>query len=300
MTSADTTRGRFFYLFFLHHMTQAKHFSPSTQKFTPYPELNIVLAELINGQKKILKDNLIGIYLQGSFAIGDFDIHSDADFITVTKNEPSESEVIALRKLHKRIFEMKDKYPWAGHIEGSYFSNDLLANNNRCSEKTWYVDRGSDKLIQSNHCNTLVVRWTLYEKAVVLFGPEAKTLMEEVTSEALRKEIFTLVHYWGDMILKNPDDWNSHFYQSFIVLSYCRILYSLKTGKVHSKRASANWAKENLDQEWHDLIDRSWSGRPDPAASSQRSANPEEYKKTIAFLRYAIRKSKDFQQEQRL
>jgi hypothetical protein len=38
---------------------------------TPYPELNAVLSHLVEGAKSSLKDNLIGAYLQGSFAVGD-------------------------------------------------------------------------------------------------------------------------------------------------------------------------------------------------------------------------------------
>ena len=40
---------------------------------TPYPELNEVLALLVTSTQKVLEDNFIGFYLQGSFAVGDFD-----------------------------------------------------------------------------------------------------------------------------------------------------------------------------------------------------------------------------------
>ena len=40
---------------------------------TPYPELNQVLAELVSGIQRILEHDFIGAYLQGSFALGDFD-----------------------------------------------------------------------------------------------------------------------------------------------------------------------------------------------------------------------------------
>jgi predicted nucleotidyltransferase len=52
---------------------------------TPYPELNRVLKALVEGIQSILKDNFVGAYLQGSFAVGDFDIHSDVDFIALLK-----------------------------------------------------------------------------------------------------------------------------------------------------------------------------------------------------------------------
>ncbi len=51
---------------------------------TPYPKLNDVLGILVSSIQEILKDNFVGAYLQGSFAIGDFDIHSDVDFIVLS------------------------------------------------------------------------------------------------------------------------------------------------------------------------------------------------------------------------
>src|SRR5450432_717950 len=40
---------------------------------TPYGELNSVLAELVVGAQAVLGDNFRAAYLQGSFAVGDFD-----------------------------------------------------------------------------------------------------------------------------------------------------------------------------------------------------------------------------------
>ena len=43
---------------------------------TPYSELNTVLREFVNSAREILQNNFVGAYLQDSFAIDDFDIHS--------------------------------------------------------------------------------------------------------------------------------------------------------------------------------------------------------------------------------
>ena len=54
---------------------------------TPYPELNSVLEELVASVKAALGEAFVGAYLQGSFAVGDFDRHSDVDFIIVVSHE---------------------------------------------------------------------------------------------------------------------------------------------------------------------------------------------------------------------
>ena len=48
---------------------------------TPYQDLNVVLTRLVGGVQTALGATFVGAYLQGSFAVGDFDEHSDVDFI---------------------------------------------------------------------------------------------------------------------------------------------------------------------------------------------------------------------------
>ena len=60
---------------------------------TPYPDLNQVLHELVSSMQSALGSNLTGVYLQGSFAVGDFDVHSDVDFAVVVAHELLAAEV---------------------------------------------------------------------------------------------------------------------------------------------------------------------------------------------------------------
>ena len=55
---------------------------------TPYEDLNVVLRDLVTRVRHVLGDNFIGAYLQGSFAVGDFDIlESDVDFLILLKED---------------------------------------------------------------------------------------------------------------------------------------------------------------------------------------------------------------------
>ena len=52
---------------------------------TPYPEINCVLEELLSRVRAILGRRFVGMYLDGSLAIGDFEADkSDLDFVVVT------------------------------------------------------------------------------------------------------------------------------------------------------------------------------------------------------------------------
>lgn len=259
---------------------------------TPYHELNLVLLELVVGIWEILKENFIGAYLQGSFAVGDFDQHSDVDFIIVIKNELSENEIFALQQLHGRIYSFLS--PWAQHLEGSYFPKEVLQNSSRKGEKLWYLDNGSRSLVQADHCNSIVVRWVVREQGVTLAGPPPKKLVDPIPVKLLRMEILDVITDWGQEILDHPENYNNRFYQTFIVLSYCRMLHDLRAGSPGSKRIGAEWAKANLDPVWIGLIDRTWSGRPNPEVSVRTPADPDDFRDTLKFVEYVINESQAF------
>jgi len=256
---------------------------------TPYPELNGVLRNLVSSMQAALGSNLIGVYLQGSFAVGDFDIHSDVDFIVAIENELSEDDVETLQVMHERIYCLD--IPWAQHLEGSYFPKDILRHAAHSGRPLWYLDHGSRSLVQSDHCNTVVVRWTMREYGVTLAGPHPVTLVDPIPVDTLRREILATIRDWGREILDDPDRFNNRFYQAFIVLNYCRMLHDLRRGYPGSKRAGAEWAKATLDPSWTGLIDRTWAGRPDPAASVRQRADPEDFKATLEFVQYIIGES---------
>jgi hypothetical protein len=256
---------------------------------TPYPELNAVLQEMVSGIQAVLQDNFVGAYLQGSFAVGDFDEHSDVDFIVVTEGELSEGQVSALQNLHPRIYQLHS--PWAQHLEGSYFPKAVLRDLTQSGKNIWYLDHGATVMIPSNHCNTIVVRWTVRENGIALAGPPPKTLIDPIPVDLLRMEIREVIEWWGAEILADPQHYNNRFYQAFIVLSYCRMLHSLHVGYPDSKRAGAEWAKANLDPAWSGLIDRTWANRPNPAFSVRQPADPEDFARTLKFVQYCIGKS---------
>jgi predicted nucleotidyltransferase len=259
---------------------------------TPYQDLNQVLQELVIGIQEILKENFIGAYLQGSFAVGDFDQHSDVDFIVVIKKELSENEISALQELHGRIYSLPS--PWAQHLEGSYFPKEILQNSSRKGEKLWYLDNGSRSLVQADHCNSIVVRWVVREQGVTLVGPPPRSLVHPIPVKLLRMEILDVITGWGQEILDHPKKYNNHFYQTFIVLSYCRMLHDLRAGFPGSKRIGAEWAKANLDPIWIGLINRTWGGRPNPEVSVRTPADPDDFRDTLKFVQYVINESQAY------
>lgn len=245
--------------------------------------LDVLLEQLVDELRCVLPDRLVGVYLQGSFALGAADEDSDVDFVVVVGKPLRRDGVRRLQDLHDRIHDLPN--PWARRLEGSYFEAELLRTCGRRNERPWYLDNGARRLIRSRHCNTAVVRQTLREHGICLWGPEADTLVDEVPTALLRDEILTTMQEWGHEILDDPRRVASRWQQGFIVLSICRMWCDLATGEVGSKQRGAAWAKSHLDGAWWDLIDRAWSTRHDPAVAARVPPDPQDWERTLLLVR---------------
>jgi predicted nucleotidyltransferase len=261
--------------------TQMLHTYP-----TPFSDLNAVLHELVASAQAVLGENFLAAYLQGSFAVGDFDADSDVDFLIVTHEEVTESELAALQEMHVRIHALDSE--WAKHLDGSYISKTTLKRFDLHNPPLWYLDNGSSALVSSRHDDTLVVRWVLREHGITLAGPAPQSLIETVMPEELKQEVRNTMREWGEELIAAPDQMNNRWYQPFAVLSYCRMLHTLDTGRVESKRAGAEWAKASLDSRWTGLIERAWNERPNPSLKVRQSADLTDFYSTVEFIRYAI------------
>lgn len=258
---------------------------------TGFRDLDDVLHELVDGLRRALGAQLVGVYLVGSFALGDADEHSDVDFIVVTREDVAEDELERLQELHARLHELD--VSWAQHLEGSYVPRRQLAQVDPARTPFFFLDNGSRRLELDNHCNTALVRHVLRTRGVTLAGPEPETLVAPVAADDLRAEALDAARDYADWA---PEPTNtgdmSRWKQPYLVLTLCRVLSTLATGEVLSKRQAAEWAIRELDPEWRDLIERALADRPDPWGRVHRSADPELAARTLAFAEYAREQTK--------
>jgi predicted nucleotidyltransferase len=259
-----------------------------TNKISPttFPKLNTVLQELLNSVIEILDQKFLAAYLQGSFAGGDADVHSDVDFLVVVKAPLTNEEVAAINTMHGRIHQMDTH--WAQHLEGSYFPAELLKKADPTKTPIHYVDNGATEITLSDHDNTLVVRWVTREHGITLSGPPPQTFIDPVPADQLRHEVRQTMHEWGQEILSGTYQAKSRWAQPYLVLSYCRMLHTLETGHVFSKKAGGEWAIKKLPSEWRALIQQALDDRPDPWERVYQPADPGDIQCTLDFIRYSL------------
>lgn len=253
---------------------------------TQVKELNSLLFALVAGMQSILANTFMGAYLGGSFAHGGWDAHSDVDFDVVISSDLTSIELAKLTTLHTRLYEWGSY--WAQHLEGAYFSKDILVNVDDTNQPIWYLDNGSLNFERSVHDNTLVNRWVLREHGVILAGPEPRTWIPMIPEEKLKAEVRQTMVDWGDEIIHGLYSIDNRWAQTFAVLSYCRMMHTLVTGRVNSKPSGADWAKQTLDHAWIDLIDDALSAMPDQYVKVATPSDPEKVRLTMNFIAYSL------------
>ncbi len=253
---------------------------------TSDPTLNQILEALTKGVCTILGDNCLGFYLGGSFAHGGWDAFSDVDFDVVINHDLTPGELLDLKVLHARIF-IKDVY-YARHLEGAYFPADILGDLSCTDEPLWYLDNGSLDFQRSTHDNTLVNRWVLREKGIILFGPDPSIWIPPIPEKLLKDEVQETMQNWSEEIFNGHYALDNSFAQTFAVLSYCRMLHTLSTGKIHSKRKGADWAKCNLEVSWVGLIEDALSVRINQYDYCWVPSEPDIVRQTMSFIQYAL------------
>jgi predicted nucleotidyltransferase len=252
---------------------------------TPYPEINDLLQELLAGVRDVLGGHFAGMYLEGSLASGDFDAASDIDFLVATDEEVSGEQFTALQAMYDRI--AKRNTVWAIQLEGSYISLPALRRYDPANATHPNIERGEGerlKMIHHDHAG-VIHRSILREHGITLAGPAAQTLVDPVSPNDLRRAVQAIIPVWGGRLLADPTVIQQQCgYQSYIVLSLCRMFYTLQHGEIVSKTTAARWARQALEPRWTPLIDRAWVSR----SNSQGQPSEQDVRGTLEFLKYAL------------
>jgi hypothetical protein len=248
-----------------------------------HPEVSTLIEDLLAGVRGALGDNLLGFYLRGSLALGDFDPEtSDVDILVVTERPMSEAEFEGLAALHARVPAAGNEY--RRHHEVSYV--DRVSLKRFQTGERHHPTVGSDWAFQraEHRDNFILERWMVREHGIPLVGPDPKGLIDPISPDDLRSavvgEFRSRMEHWvgGD----KPPKWlGPRYYQAFEIETICRALYTLEFGELPTKPQAVAWALGALPEEWRSLVEWSQEHRAD------KTEDPSMIGEIMRFVRWA-------------
>lgn len=212
-----------------------------------------ILDEMVDKSKIIFKEDLTGIYLHGSLAMGCFNPNkSDIDLIIVIRNNITDiqklqfmNHVVELNKLApskgielsivKKEYCRKFLYPTPFEL---HFSNTHLQ---------WFIDNPTDYVHKMNGTDKdLAAHFKVIMKyGIVLYGEEINNVFADVPRKDYIDSIWSDIAGAKEEILEEP---------IYIILNLCRVAAFLKNDLIISKKQGGEWALQNLPAQYHTLI----------------------------------------------
>ncbi len=242
-------------------------------------EVDGILAALIPGVQTTLADNLLGVYLRGSLATGDFIETSDIDFLVATERPVSDAEAEALIALHARLAALPN--PYADRLEGAYIDRAALRRFEP-GRRFLTVECETALRWKVHELSWLIERCGLRESAIALLGPDPRTLIDPISAEELRDAALQRLLEWATWVADPHDpEWlppRSH--HAYVVETMCRALYTLAFGELVSKWKAVEWAASTLPEPWSALVQKSVAARADPTPDETTIAD------VLAFVQW--------------
>jgi hypothetical protein len=235
-----------------------------------------LLAKLPDALTHLLGTNLVGLYVYGSVLEATFDpARSDVDCIAVTERALTDVEC---RQLNDWLAEAATAEPWVRRLQMAFLiKGTVLAEDSRACLLQFGV------LKRSGSDGNPIIWKDFFERGRTLRGAAPESFLPRITPEIFRQALIREGGYLREELSIKPDsEWRDDLsYRVYAVLTLCRILYSVRTGKVAAKAQAARWALDQVPPDWHDLIHR--------ALENGESGGPEglPVQRLCAFVEYA-------------
>ena len=231
---------------------------------TLWPQVNRVVEGLRDRLGDALDDQLVGLYLSGSLALGGFHPpSSDIDVLVATAGVLDEPVVGRLAELHATL---KTAGGFGARLETVYLPVAALRRYDPSDQRRYPIAASGRDLAQHRQSLSWVLdRWVAREHGLTVAGPRPSSLIDPIGPGVLRAAVRgLLLSFWAAQLQGPAPAWlRPRSDQAFAVLSMCRALYCLEHGLVVSKPAAAAWASRWLQPPWPELVARALSWRSD-------------------------------------
>lgn len=200
--------------------------------------------DLTSGLLTILGSRLIGVYLGGSLALGDFaDSTDNLDFLVVTDGPLSPEDLVGMSQLHR---ELRDRHPYASRLEGDYASLEVIVpTGTACPvpgcERGVFLPRVGEVVLTS------LTLETLRQRGIIVYGAHPREVLPPISPAEIRQAA-------ADLLTELPRAGATPAETAALLLNRLRSAQSLETGELSTKSGAVEWALSRLDPSWHGTI----------------------------------------------
>ena len=213
------------------------------------PTANAV-ADLSSEIQGVLGDDLVGLYVYGSWVSGGFDPGvSDVDLVAVTSPEVEALDLAALDQMQRTFV---GRYPeWSDRLEIVYIGRATLRSFRTSAGSLAVVSPGEPFHIRDERVAEWLQNWYLVrETGVRLCGVDAS---EIVPSVAWSEFVAATIRY-AEEVRDRSRSGAGGGALAYTILTLCRALHTVRTQTHGSKQESAAWTRERMPR-WAWLID---------------------------------------------
>lgn len=230
--------------------------------------------------RRILHEDLVGLYLYGSLVTGDFDPEiSDIDLLAITLCDIDGEEFERLRKMYNDL--VADKPRWNNRIEIQYLSADALRTFKTQSSQIAVISPGEPFNMKEAGIDWLMNWYLVRKHGRVLFGPDPQTLIPPISREEFLQASRENAHYWVQWA-ERPRDRKG---QSYAILTLCRALFTVHQAEQASKRQAALWVQRRFPQ-WTSLIQNALVWRKTTLDAPLENGTSQS--DTVQFIHFAV------------
>lgn len=209
----------------------------------PIPPVVQALADQV---VTFLTDRVVGVYLGGSYTMGDFSpATSDFDVLIVTRGSLAPDDLAALAQLHQRLLE---EHPEAHRLEGDYAPLHQLVPSGTTAPVPDFRDGIFEPDVQEIMLSADNLA-NMREHGLAVYGPPAADILPPVSPDDVRAAVLEMLHEGSDEIKSEQDAARE-------ILNLVRSLRSLESGRPATKSEGVAWALRELNPRWHPMVRR--------------------------------------------
>ncbi|WP_075619392.1 aminoglycoside adenylyltransferase domain-containing protein [Paenisporosarcina indica] len=214
-------------------------------------ELQSYIENIANVFAEEIEDNLVGVYLHGSLAMGCFNPKtSDVDLLVICRKEISNNtkkriikKLLTLTQGYRNQLETSiilerylTDFVYPTPFELHYFHPKYLTDETYiCGGEGFYDPDLAGHIVVTN------------QRGATIIGKDLKEVFKPIDMQYYVESIFNDIQDANSGITDNP---------VYFTLNLCRVMYFLKEGTISSKKEGGEWGISNLPSNFRSIVEQ--------------------------------------------